>query len=299
MSSSQSPQAPSGPPNLFAGRPPLDIVAPIALSDDDRVDLAGRYSHRWGLPLRLVHVNTPDDPTDGGAALDVAVTELSVAHDDLAITGETVEAESVAAGIGAAATNRSVVFLPSERGSRWLDGDSVGVGVVQTFSGLVMLYGPGCHEPPVGTSIIVPLDGTRFAEQALEPAVALASQSGASVWLVTVGPAASIDAVSEMMLEGVADSEQRYLEHLVTTFSDSPIDVRWETTNDDDPIAGIDAIAAEHGSSLIVAATHADTDGSRDRFGSICMGLVAQGRIPVLMVTPGAGEAPEVDEPNR
>ncbi|MDH3678489.1 MAG: universal stress protein [Acidimicrobiia bacterium] len=194
----------------------------------------------------------------------------------------------MASGIGQVATDRSVVFLPSQRGSRWLDEQSVGVTVVHTFSGLAMLYGPECHDPPIGTSVIVPLDGSRLAERAIEPAMAVATTSGAIVRLVTVMPAASIDAASELLLEGVVDSERRYLRRITSRYEEAPVDLRWETTSRDDPVAGIDAMAAEHGSSLIVAATHGDSNGERQLFGSVCMGLVEQGRVPVLIVTPGA-----------
>lgn len=289
MSTSEGPMAEES-PELFDGQPPSEILAPIALTADDRVELAGRYGRHWNLPLRLVHVSTPDDADDGSSELQAAVSALRSADPGLAVDGEVVDADSVAAGIAAAATDRSVVFLPSARGSRWLDEDSVGVGVVQAFNGLALLYGPACVEPPVGSSVIVPLDGTRFAEQALAPAFAVAAQTGAAVWLVTIGPAASIDAVSEMMLEGIDDSERRYLEQLTTRYSGLPLDIRWETTSDGDPVAGIDALAAEHGASLVVAATHGDIEGRRAHFGSVCMGIVERGSVPALLVTPGGAD---------
>ena len=284
MTTSESPRAGS-PPDLYAGQPPREIVAPVALVGDDRVELACRYGERWGLPLRFVHVQTPQRPDDDSALAGLVARSLD-RFPGLVIRGETVAATSVATGIGSAATDRSLVFLPSARGSRWLDEESIGVAVVQRIGGLVMLFGPDCHDPAIGTSLIVPLDGTRFAEQALEPAVAVAASSGATIWLVTVGPAASVDAVSEMMLEGVGDAERRYLERLAARYDDSPLDVRWATT-DGDPIAGIGELATEHGSSLVVAATHGDIGGQRSEFGSVCLGLVEHGRVPTLLVTPG------------
>lgn len=289
MSTDRIPPA-TGPPGLYAGRPPLEIVVPIAASghDDARLTLAARYGQFWCLPLRLVHVSEPDQPSDGGTAVDEVVSRLGASHPEQVITGEELEADSVASGIGRAATDRSVVFLPSQRGSRWLDEQSVAVSVVQTFGGLVMLSGPECHDPPIGSSVIVPLDGSRLAERAVGPALAVAAVSGAVVWLVTVTPAASIDATSELLLEGIADAERRYLQQITSRHRDGPRDVRWETTSEGDPVASIEALAAEHEASLVVAATHGDTEGERQRFGSVCMGLVERGRVPVLIVTPGA-----------
>lgn len=282
----------SGPPDLFAGQPPLEILVPVAPGeeDDDRVELAGRYGQFWGLPLRLVHVTTPEAPPDALPALEAATNRLRSSHPDQVIAGEVVEADSVADGIGRAATDRSVVIMASQRGSRWLDPQSVGVNVVQTYHGLVMLCGPGCDDPPIGTSVIVPLDGSRLAERAIEPALAVASAAGATVRLVTVMPAASIDTASEMLLEGVVDAERRYLQRIASRYREAPVDIDWETTSKGDPVAGIDAMAAEHRSSLIVAATHGDADEERQQFGSVCMGLVERGRVPVLIVTPGAAE---------
>lgn len=289
MSTSDRPPA-SGPPELFADGEPADIVLPVALTDkaDGRAILAARYGRFWGLPLRLVHVATPDQPSGAGGSLDAAVADLRASHPDQVIVGEVVEANSVASGIRAAATDRSVVFLPSQRGTRWLDEQSVTVAVVQSFAGFVMVCGPECDNPPMGASVIVPLDGSGLAERAIEPAMAVAGASGAIVRLVTAMPAASIDTAGEMLLEGVTDSERRYLQRIASHHGGGPVDVRWQATSDGDPVAGIDAIAAEHGSSLVVAATHGASEREHDFFGSVCLGLVERGRIPVLIVTPGA-----------
>ncbi|MGI9612559.1 MAG: universal stress protein [Acidimicrobiales bacterium] len=272
-------------PGLFDGAPPSEIVAPVALVDDDRVDVAVGYALHWGLPLRLVHVDTNGGGSDVFAALETMAERLGSSNPTLTVSAEMVEAGSVAGGVVAAANDRSVVVLPSARGSRWLDEESVAVGVVKALRGLVMLHGPSCDDPPVGSSIIVPLDGSRFAEQALQPAFAIASRSGAPVWLVTVGPAASVDAASEMLFEGIDDSERRYLKELTARFRDAETDIRLETTDAADPVAGIDRLAAEHDSSLIVAATHGDSSGDRSRFGSVCLGLVEHGRVPALLIT--------------
>lgn len=290
-----------GPPELFPGGPPADIILPVPSTDHDdrRATLAARYGRLWGLSLRLVHVATPDRPGGAGGSLDAAVAQLRSSHPDQVIVGEVVEADSVASGIGAAATDRSVVFLPSQRGSRWLDEQSVAVAVVQSFGGFVMVCGPECDDPPIGTSVIVPLDGSRLAERAIEPAMAVAAASGATVWLVTVMPAASIDTAGEMLLEGVVDSERRYLQRIASRHGGGPVEVRWQATGEGDPVAGIDAMAAEHGSSLVVAATHGALEREHDFFGSVCLGLVERGRIPVLIVTPGAdslGLRNEADE---
>lgn len=285
---------PSGPPDLFGGQPPLEILAPIASVDhrDARTTLAARYARFWCLPLRLVHVRTPDEPPDDStieSTIESTIARLRSADPEQVVTGEVLAAETVASGIGRAATDRSVVVLPSQRGSRWLDERSVAVTLVQSLGGLVMLHGPECHDPPIGTSVIVPLDGSRLAERALEPAMAVAAAAGATVWFVTVTPAATIDTAGELMLEGIVDAERRYLTRITSRFSEAPAEVRWDTagTGDGDPVASIDAMAAEHGSSLIVAATHGDTEGERQQFGSVCMGLVERGRAPVLIVPPG------------
>lgn len=272
-------------PNLFGGQPPVEIVVPVQLpTDPDDVGLAAAYARSWQLPLRLVNVNTPGAPS--GGSLGGLLADLRGTHPRIELCGEVVEAETAVAGIRQAVSDRSLVFLASRRGSRWFDDESVGEGVVQAAARPVVLHGRNCEAPTIGSSVIVPVDGTRLAEIAVKPALEVAAANGAVVIFVTVTPAASVDTATDLALEGIIESEQRYLHQLTSRHGEGPVDVRWEAVNRCDPVAGIDELATDLGSSLIVAATHAESGVDRRGFGSVCMGLVEHGRVPVMIIPP-------------
>jgi nucleotide-binding universal stress UspA family protein len=139
-------------------------------------------------------------------------------------------------------------------------------------------------------TILVPLDGSSFGENALPVALHLARTSGASVQLVLVHAAMSY-AESGLVYDGGMDQllreqEQGYLEAVVKRLqAASPVAVTW-TLRDGLIVDGICEQAAACGSELIVMTTHGRGPLSRFWLGSVADNLVRRASVPILLVRP-------------
>ncbi|MCP3988873.1 MAG: universal stress protein [Actinomycetia bacterium] len=275
----------SQPPKLFDSEPPSEILVPIATGLPDQRDLviAVEYGNLWQVPIRLVHVETSSEPTDETSVRSAIVTARSV-YPDLEIDGVGVSAPTVAEGVTTFAGDRSLLFLASDRSSQWLEQGSVGEEILQASNGLVMLCGPHCRSPAIGSSVVVPLDGSARAEAALTPALAFARSTGAKLWIVTVVSSVIAGAVADLRAQGEAVTESGYLRALAETLVAEDLDIGWEVIHNDDPVAGVIGFLNNHGSAAVVAATHGDTGIAKRLFGSVCLGLVEQGSVPVVVV---------------
>lgn len=138
-------------------------------------------------------------------------------------------------------------------------------------------------------NILVPLDGSRLSEAALQPAAVLAARLGAQVVLLHV---IEQDAPAEVHKEHhLTDPEEAraYLEKVAKLAF--PGDVKVETHVHTAPVSDVADSIVEHATSefepdLIVTCTHG-RGGMRDvLFGSIAQQVVAQGRTPLLLVKP-------------
>lgn len=130
---------------------------------------------------------------------------------------------------------------------------------------------------------VVPLDGSTFAESALEPAVQLADDIGAAVLLVRAEPDSA--RVSEALA---------YLTHMESTLqSRYPdltviIDVR-----SGDPARAIDTAFRQNGASVVVMATHGRSGLRRSVTGSVAGRVLREGTAPIVLIRPPAHlEAP-------
>jgi nucleotide-binding universal stress UspA family protein len=139
-------------------------------------------------------------------------------------------------------------------------------------------------------SIVVPLDGSTFAEHALPMALGLARRSGASLQVV-LGHTAFVYAETGLVYDEALDrqlreQEQSYLEAVVQRARDvAP--VRVNGTLRDGP--AVDAICDEvtaTSAELIIMATHGRGPFSRFWLGSVADELVRQKSVPVLLVRP-------------
>ncbi|MDH3683779.1 MAG: universal stress protein, partial [Acidimicrobiia bacterium] len=204
-----------------------------------------------------------------------------------------VEADDVAAAITKVATDQSLILLASKRASQWLEAASVGEAVVQVADKMLLLCGPHCDQPPMESSVVVPLDGSPRAEEAISPAVAIARRWGSRLWIVTAIPESTAETVAALRAEGQEVSESAYVRGVAERLADThEVDVGWQMIHDDDPVAAVSAFVEEQGSSMIVAATHGETGVARRLFGSVCMGLVEQAGVPVLIVKSAKAEEP-------
>ncbi len=140
-------------------------------------------------------------------------------------------------------------------------------------------------------NILVPLDGSRLSEAALEPAAVLASKLGSHVMLLHI---IEQDAPAEVHKEHHLtnpDEAEAYLKEVAARAF--PPEIPVETHVHSAPVSDVAKSIVEHASAefepdLIVTCTHG-RGGMRDMlFGSIAQQVVAQGKTPLLIVRPGS-----------
>lgn len=152
-------------------------------------------------------------------------------------------------------------------------------------------------------SIVVPLDGSAFGEQALPFATTIARAAGAAVCLVHVHRERALYVVDAVpIVDEVEDARERgdetaYLEGLAQRLSaqaDLPISVALL----DQPVAhALAAHAADTRADLIVLTSHGRGGMSRFWLGSTADALVRQTTTPLLVVRPGGACARASAEP--
>ena len=154
-------------------------------------------------------------------------------------------------------------------------------------------------------SILVPLDGSTFAEQALPLALGLASRHGATLELALVQPPPMPLVLAEGAPVGdsALDEELRqltrdYLESVATRIEERA-DMCPRTSFLEGPVLEtlVDHVSATS-PDLLVMTTHARSGLSRAWLGSVADGLVRRVARPVLLVRPIAKEHPVAEAPS-
>ncbi len=142
-------------------------------------------------------------------------------------------------------------------------------------------------------NILVPLDGSRLSEAALEPAAVLASRLGSHVMLLhIIEQDAPAEVHKERHLTNPAEAEAYLKEVAARAF---PRGMKVETHVHTAPVSDVAKSIVEHALAefepdLIVTCTHGH-GGMRDMlFGSIAQQVVAQGTTPLLIVRPGSSK---------
>jgi nucleotide-binding universal stress UspA family protein len=143
--------------------------------------------------------------------------------------------------------------------------------------------------PPIYEHILVPLDGSDFAAQALEPAVEIASRVGAAITLVSaaIDEGVATELVAPPALGGELESEgprlRDYLGQVAQRLSAQGLNV--DTRLEYGPPAEVILRTAEQvHADVIVMATHGRTGIARMWLGSIAIRVVQASTLPVLMV---------------
>lgn len=158
------------------------------------------------------------------------------------------------------------------------------------------------REEPMYQSILVPLDGSAFAEAALPVAVAIARRSGAVLHLarVDMAAAAPLQYARGSVLAGGSgvgpavgeEAERPALDYLDATASGLVEDgIHTAIRLLDGPFLGsLIGYAESIDADLVVIATHARGPLARVWTGSVARGLVRQCHRPCLLVRPGGGD---------
>ncbi len=148
----------------------------------------------------------------------------------------------------------------------------------------------------IAPSPVVPLDGSRFAETAVDTAAGLAEDIEAELILLRVEPT-STDVVHDDYGRVVAYLDEldgrahvlasEYLESVARHLAE-----RWPSLSLDvavrlgDPAAVIDLTVAMTGAALVVMAMHGRTDLRRSIMGSIAGQVLERGSAPLVLVRP-------------
>ena len=144
--------------------------------------------------------------------------------------------------------------------------------------------------------LLVPLDGSDFAEQALPRAGAIARKSNATVHLLLAHVRIPYAGYEDVPWFGEQTSDEReYLARVASGPALSSLNVTW-TVLKGDPVETICREAAEGDTDLIVMASHGRTGLSRTWIGSVAHGVIRKSGVPVLLVRPAEHKPGRADE---
>lgn len=149
--------------------------------------------------------------------------------------------------------------------------------------------------------VMVPLDGTTFAEHALPLALSIARHSGAELHLVAVAPPLTA-AYTEGVFVSTADMETEAIERLSSYLADvrQRLDGDFLVTSavlEGDIATCLCAHAASRDVELVVMATHGRGPLARFWLGSVADDLVRHAHLPILLVRPEEGPVDLSQEP--
>jgi len=147
-------------------------------------------------------------------------------------------------------------------------------------------------------SILVPLDGSAFAEQALPWAACLSKAAGAHLELVRVHDPvppwtiATEGAVAATAVDpGIRDAEEQYLANCVVRLEEGGFTRVTRQVIEGDVAESIARHAEDNAFGLVVLATHGRGALSRLWLGSVSDALVRRLSVPVLLIRPAEGTA--------
>lgn len=146
--------------------------------------------------------------------------------------------------------------------------------------------------------ILVPLDGSALAEEALQPAVRLARIEGASVMLLRVIPpvpstdSAMRSALGPARAQDVTEARE-YLDSLLTAPVDHSMPVTRRVIISDNVPSAILQAAEGVEADLIAIATHGRGAIARARSGSVADQLMREASVSTMIIRPGISVASE------
>jgi nucleotide-binding universal stress UspA family protein len=154
--------------------------------------------------------------------------------------------------------------------------------------------------------ILVPVDGSHFAEAALPPAISIADDLGAEILLVDVDTTPHDVMIAEQDVAtffesaeyAPASAEREYLHDLAQRLcSEWPgLTVR-TLVRSGDPATALIAATRESKPALVVMATHGRTGLQRATLGSVADGVLQHGQTPLVLVHPILSGEPADGQP--
>jgi nucleotide-binding universal stress UspA family protein len=153
------------------------------------------------------------------------------------------------------------------------------------------------HDPASLRSILVPLDGSSFAEQAVPLASGIAERTGSRLRLALVHglPSAPFDSVAAKLFTSIElatrKSERSYLRGIQARLRDGGTRLASAVTLTGPAGPALAQCVREMGIDLVVMSTHGRGGIRRAWLGSVADHLIRHLEIPVLLVRPREGEA--------
>jgi nucleotide-binding universal stress UspA family protein len=188
---------------------------------------------------------------------------------------------------------------------RWLYG-SVAEAVLSNSTIPVLLVRAGLASTDLRDvsgkpRLLVPLDGSPTAEQALPVAASLARVLDAEIVLVRIVPSAPASITHESLRLGnvraprPSDAYEReaetYLRDVAQRLEAEGLSVA-TAVGDDHPPTGIATAGEQLGAALIIMATHGRTGLGRFVLGSVAHDVLRQATRPILLIRSSAAAAP-------
>lgn len=163
---------------------------------------------------------------------------------------------------------------------------------------------PDFAQPPTVRHVLIPLDGSKLAEQALEPALSLANAEQGEITLLRVVPAVipiADDPVRGGVIVGLRTSwdqqlhdlrrqleaeAQDYLERLAERWRASSLNVHTQVIAHEQPATAILDTASSLGADAIVLTTRGQSGLKRLLLGSVADKVIRGATTPVLICPP-------------
>ena len=251
------------------------------------VPVAGRIARRLGLGLRLFGVSEEPDATREWlrSKAEALLPGIEVAVD--AAAGDPAHDIVAEAGTDTLVCMATAATLRPHHGHV----GSVAEAVVRGVARPVMLLGPSADLDPGNPidRVVVPVDGSRLSEQALDVAGDLARTLGVSVWVVSViSPQAEATAGDRLGTDPFT-RESGYVRSLADRLRDKyggPAE--FEVLHIKDPAEAILDFTGHDGA--VVMSTHGRSGLSRLFAGSVAHAVVAGSSRPVVVCRPSDTE---------
>ena len=239
---------------MTTNRPIADATSVVLASATSEASGSGGAVARWladalELPDRVLHLDEPADDPD-----------------------------ELADHIADRLPTDALLVMESHHADRWASRASVTEHVLDAFGGPAVVAGPGTETPHRGP-IVVALDGSPEANQAIGPAITLARAVGGDVVLATIAPE-PLDASPDL-----ASADQL----LAETAANLPSDVggRGQSRASNDPVGALAEIASDVEAALLVLVSKGDRTIARGSMSRTATGLVATAACPVVIVSAG------------
>ncbi len=283
------------------------ILVPLDGSELAELALApaGLLARRFNAQLWLLQVLAPVPLESGSsvrlarAAVDQAQEYLQDVQRRLEASGLTVRAivrwgDPAGEILAAAQEGRADLIAMATHGrgglGRWMLG-SVADRVVRAATIPVLVVparAAAAARQPGFRRLLVPLDGSALAEEALLHALLTARAFNATIELLSVMPRSDLTQYPEswfpdLEYEALRDERERYLHDLAARLRQEGLQIEATLESGDVPEMII-RTAESHGADLIVMATHGRGSIMRWLLGSVATKLVTAAPVPLLLV---------------